>query len=161
MWKKGTDEGWLSFWDVKIVCKCSGSPIPLQGAKVHLGTLSRDSQCGWASKHTQILSIGDKKWQLGHLRAVWAGHDPIFHAGSQILSWEAEWCFLSWPWPPNTAFVWDTNREKRRLWWWPLQPATGALPQEVLISYGEFTPSKLLFNCVPCLPFPSCGIMSA
>lgn len=43
--------------------------------------------------------------------------------------------FLSWPWPPNAAFVWDTSRGKKSLWWWwPHQPATGALPQEVVIS---------------------------
>lgn len=35
-----------------------------------------------------MLNTGDKKWQLGHLRAVWAGHGPIFPAGCWVLSWE-------------------------------------------------------------------------
>lgn len=59
--EKGTDEGWPSFWDVKIVSECSVWPIPLQGAKAHPGELSSESQHGWASKQTQMLSTGDKK----------------------------------------------------------------------------------------------------
>lgn len=151
---KEIHEGWPSFWDVKIVCECSGSPIPLQGAKAHPGQLSRDSQHGWASKHTLMLSAGDKKWQLGHLRAVWAGHGPIFCAGCQVLYWEAEWGFLSCP--PNTAFVWDISGGKKRLWGWPHQPATGALPQEMVISSPvEHSPlTNCYLNVSLTSPFP-------
>lgn len=110
-------------------------------------------QSTWLSIQTHP-NAGDKKWQLGHLRAVWAGHGPIFCAGCQVLYWEVEWGFLSCP--PNTAFVWDISGDKKRLWGWPHQPATGALPQEMVISSPvEHSPlTNCYLNVSLTSPFP-------
>lgn len=111
----------------------------------------RGSQHGWASKHIQMLSSGNREWATGPpQRGFDQGTAPSLAQAAECCPEELSGISL-----PSAAFGLDISRGKKSPRWQPRQPAMGALSRELprrwwsplLLSIHPFQAAILL--CPP------------